>query len=315
MIQRIGILVLVVCISSSSARGQAGPAKSYAEPGTFAVRVAETLSLTDPERAKDIATRIYYPEGAGPFPVIAFSHGLGGDKDAFGVVSRHWASHGYVVVHPTHDDRGVAMGADGMIPPADKVLDRVADVKAVLNALKQIEEKLPAVNGKLDTNRLAVAGHSYGSFITMLMGGVAADIGSDKNKSLADPRVKCVAPIAPGGRGDYGLTDESWKKFRVPAIVITGTLDTRNGRPVEWREEPYRFSPPGDKYLMVIAGANHGAYGSERAGNTAPSYVNAATTALWDYCLKGSAQGKAYLDNPDGLRAFAAGSGARISGK
>lgn len=40
----------------------------------------------------------------GSYPVILFSRGFGGNKDAFGPIGQHWASHGCVVIHPTHAD-------------------------------------------------------------------------------------------------------------------------------------------------------------------------------------------------------------------
>ena len=39
---------------------------------------------------------------AAPCPVIIFSHGLGGSRDGYEYLGRHWASHGYVSVHSTH---------------------------------------------------------------------------------------------------------------------------------------------------------------------------------------------------------------------
>jgi hypothetical protein len=41
-------------------------------------------------------------------------------------------------------------------------------------------------------------------------------------------------------------------------MVMTGSQDRGiDGQPPAWREEPFRFSPPEDKYLVFIKGANH----------------------------------------------------------
>jgi predicted dienelactone hydrolase len=40
--------------------------------------------------------------GPGPFPVIVFSHGLGGSREGYKYLGRHWASYGYVAVHVEH---------------------------------------------------------------------------------------------------------------------------------------------------------------------------------------------------------------------
>ena len=320
MAQRYAILtVLILALTFSAARAAASLPQSesanFHERGPFTVETVDSLDLLDPEREKELTVKIYYPDGNGPFPVIVYSHALRGNKDRFGEVALHWASYGYVTVHPTHDDEGVAFDAARvMSPPAEKVLGRHRDVTFVLDALDQLEEGVPALRGKLDRDRVGVGGRSYGSFITMAIGGATAEVGAERNKNLADSRVKCVVPIATAGRGDYGLNDESWKTLTIPALFIGGTQDIRGGRAADWRLEPYKFSPPGDKYLIVIKGATHNAYGETGPGNDAPMYVKAASAAFWDACLRGSETAKAYLSSEDGFRRFAR-KGATLSMK
>src|SRR5439155_6559666 len=76
----------------------------------------ETIKLDwkDAKRDRDVPVLIYAPRsGAGPFPVIVFSHGLGGSRDGYAYLGRHWASHGYVSVHLQHlgSDNAVWEGA------------------------------------------------------------------------------------------------------------------------------------------------------------------------------------------------------------
>lgn len=284
---------------------------AYAQTGSFGVQTIDSLRIADGERGSEVLVRVWYPTGPGPFPVIAFSHSLNADKDIYSRVSRHWASHGYVVVHPQHDDSGVRMGPDGMQPPPEKIRNRLRDVVAVLDGLDQIESQVPDLQGKLDRSRLAVAGHSYGSFITMLAGGITVRLGEETSVNLGDPRVRCVLPISPSGRGDYGMSDGSWDSLTMPALFITGTRDQRDGRPDDWRMEPYELSAAGNKYLVVIEGAAHPDFGGDTESN-APNYVKAASAAFWDSCLNGTRQGYDYL--ADGFADFAAGS-ATISAR
>jgi predicted dienelactone hydrolase len=72
--------------------------------GSLAVETVDNLSLKDMARKKDLTCKVYYPKTGGPYPVILFSHGFGGNQDGFGPIGKHWASHGYVVIHPTHAD-------------------------------------------------------------------------------------------------------------------------------------------------------------------------------------------------------------------
>src|SRR5439155_2681472 len=57
----------------------------------------------DTTRDRDVPAKIYFStEGAGPFPVIVFSHGLGGTREAYEYLARQWAANGYVSVHLQH---------------------------------------------------------------------------------------------------------------------------------------------------------------------------------------------------------------------
>jgi predicted dienelactone hydrolase len=290
-------------------------AQYTAEAGKLPVATVETLTVPDARRSTDVVAKIYYPDASGVFPVIVFSHGLGGNKNAFEVVARHWASRGYISIHPTHDDRGIGLTDGRMILPPDRVAARVRDIVAMLDALDHIEKVVPALSGRIDRGRLAVAGHSYGAFVAMLAGGVTVEAGDGTNRGFGDPRVRCVLPVSPAGRGDYGFNDRSWANLDVPALFITGTRDVRGGRASDWRMEPYRFSPAGGKYLVVIEDAAHASFGRVEAGNDAPAYVQAASTAFWDGCLREDAAARTYLTaEGGGFRRFA-GTRATLSSK
>lgn len=74
--------------------------------GSRTVEIAEDIVLKDAEREKSLHVKIYYPMENGRYPVIVFSHGFGAGKDAFAELAQHWASHGYVLIHPQHADAG-----------------------------------------------------------------------------------------------------------------------------------------------------------------------------------------------------------------
>src|SRR5262245_50577734 len=92
------------------------------EPGRYAV-VQEDLDWHDAARCRDVPVRVYAAQGGGgpaaqshgeqpappaavapaiKFPVIVFSHGLGGSRANYGYVCEHLASQGYLVIVPTH---------------------------------------------------------------------------------------------------------------------------------------------------------------------------------------------------------------------
>jgi predicted dienelactone hydrolase len=301
---------LILSVWSVSAPAQQNT--SYSDPGMFPVSNMETMALKDNLRDKDVSVRVYYPEGNGPFPVLAFSHSVRGNKDMFSVISNHWASHGYVVVHPQHDDEGVQMTDAGMHPPEDKIRNRLRDIVSVFDSLDQIESKIPAIAGKLDQDRLAVAGHSYGSFISMISGGVSIDIGDTANANIGDARVRCIISISPSGPGDYGMSEASWQNLTTPALFFNGTDDLRAGRSDDWRMQPYQRSPNGDKYEVIIEGATHFSYGDD-SDPVVPRFVKTASTAFWDACLHNADEGKRFL-REDGFSNFA-GDAATITYK
>lgn len=286
---------------------------------------SEDITLRDERRGKDLECRVHYPEAGDRLPLIVFSHGFGADKAAFAAISRHVAAHGYVVVHPSHADgfgrsadrqaeggglRGIRAGgglASLLADPA-KVEGRVADVVAVMDSAAQLLAKLPVLKGRLDPSRIGVGGHSYGAYTAMLLGGVTVDLGGAKARSFADPRVRCILPISAQGTGQQGLTESSWSSLRLPMMTMTGSRDQgAQGQGPDWKKEPFRFSPPGDKHLVFIEGANHMSFGGglgERSSG-ATEVVKAASLAFWDAYLKGDDRAKAALRSGEVAKPFA----------
>jgi hypothetical protein len=134
----------------------------------------------------------------------------------------------------------------------------------------------------------------------MLIGGVTADFGKEKGKSFFDKRVKCILPISGQGTGQQGLTDKSWDSLQLPMMTITGTEDRGvGGQGVDWRKEPYKYSPIGNKFLVVIEGANHLSFGGglRARGNGVTEIVKLCTTHYWDAYLKNSKEAKKYLES------------------
>jgi predicted dienelactone hydrolase len=298
------------------------PLKS--QEGPLAIETADRLTLHDAARKKDLICKVHFPKTGGPHPVILFSHGFGGNKDAFGPVGRHWASHGYVVVHPTHAD---GLGRTKGIPTADtgeeagprmrfqgllagindpqKIGDRMADLVLILDSLDHLPNSVPALKGKIDAKHVGVAGHSFGAYTAMLIGGVTADLGNEKGKGFADKRVACILPISGQGTGQQGLTNRSWDLLTLPMMTITGTRDQgASGQGVDWKKQPYRFSPKGDKFLVVIDGANHLSFGGGLGarGSAPTEVVKLCSTHYWDAYLKDSAAAKKYLQSDQLVR-------------
>lgn len=287
--------------------------------GPLAVEIADVFAIHDVARKKELPCKAYFPKMGGPYPLILFSHGFGANKDAFATISKHWASHGYVVIHPSHSDgslRGniqnrnegglekpalrLPAGLVGALNDPEKIKARVADLVLILDNLDEVTKSTTGLQGKIDSNRIGVGGHSFGAYTAMLIAGVTVDLGKTKSLSLRDPRVRCILPISAQGTGQQGLTNNSWNALQIPMMTITGSRDRGAARQgVEWKKEPYKLSPPGDKYLVVIDGANHFSFGGglgARDGNATDS-VKLCSTHFWDAYLKKSEVSRKYLQS------------------
>lgn len=295
----------------------AEPARSYApdaDAKPHKIRAAAKVVLHDSKRDKDLQVRATWPDAEGPFPVIVFSHGAYGSKDAYLPLTEYWAAHGYVVLQPTHSDSN-SLGMKLRDPKAFRDWQsRPADVSFLLDSFGELETKEPALKGKPDPKRIGVGGHSFGANTAQLLGGAKARLAGDE-KSFADARVRAVMMLSGQGPGEM-LTEKSWENFTRPLFVMTGSKDgpTRTGQPAEWRKKPYELSPPGDKYLVWGEGLDHGYGGITGVRFNTRNQDNAdhvrwtkmATLAFWDGFLKQDKEACAYLES-DKLPAFSAG--------
>ncbi|WP_433126992.1 alpha/beta hydrolase family protein [Micromonospora sp. CA-240977] len=97
------------------------------------------------------------------FPVVMFSHGLGGRPDDYATLLSRWARAGFVVAAPTFPH--TAKGTD--IDVLD-VLNQPADVSYALDQVLALDAKADdQLQGQLDTERVAAAGHSAGGVTTI----------------------------------------------------------------------------------------------------------------------------------------------------
>ena len=279
-----------------------------AQTGVPNVLTVNNLVLHDTARHKEIPLKIYYPRGPGPFPVIVFSHGAWASKDSYFALGQYWASHGYVSIHPSHADSRKDSGFRGTLqqtisdPSAWE--DRPKDISFVLDSLDQIERRVRPLKGKLDRTRIGVGGHSFGAYTAEAVAGATVQMpGKSQPESFADKRVRAFVVMSPQGTGEMGLTDHSWDNIRVPMMLMYGTRDfgTQRRTPT-WRSQPFYYSPPGDKYDLVLQGATHFTFVGpmrESGGETKLfQCVETSSLAFWDAYLKDDKPAKQFLAGP-----------------
>ncbi len=104
----------------------------------------------DASRERVVPVKIYSPQsGSGPFPVIIFSHGLGGTREGYEYLGQCWAAHGYISVHLQHagsddsvwKDAGIGKRMSAMqraVAQPRSAMDRTQDVSFALDQLTQL---------------------------------------------------------------------------------------------------------------------------------------------------------------------------------
>jgi len=294
--------------AAPSAPSKLDRAKLYkADAGGLELVKVALHTVRDEARDKELQLRFTFPKAAGRYPVLYFSHGAFGSKDAYGPLAEHWASHGYVVIQANHDDSRKLGVMPGDKRAVAKWETRPQDVTFIFDQLKQFEATVAGLAGKIDHDGLGVAGHSFGAHTSQLIGGTTVkQAGSSAQKSVRDPRVKAVLLISPQGKGDL-LDENSWKGLTVPAMTISGSKDDsgRTGKKAEWRKDPFKYAPGPDTYLVWIDGAHHGfggITGLKIGGNSAGPknadhvmLVQSTGLAFLDAYVKELKPAKAYL--------------------
>ena len=288
------------------------PGVVAAKPGPFAVGVA-TYDWVDKTRDREVPVKIYFPKtGRGPFPIIIFSHGLGGSRDGYEYLGRHWAGHGYVSVHLQHKGsdtavwKGQARPLEAMrnsLTDPRNAINRPLDVRFAIDEMEKISREQGPLGGRLDLSHIGMAGHSFGAWTTLAVIGEAFIGPGGRESSLPDPRVKAaIAMSAPAPR-DRATFDKAFATVKVPCLHMTGTLDDSpiGDTKAKDRRVPFDHIRGADQYLVTFAGGDHMIFSGRGrlAGGSKDAAFQAliltATTAFWDAYLKGDRRAKAFL--------------------
>jgi predicted dienelactone hydrolase len=237
-------------------------------PPTPVVSVAPVL-LPAPDRGEDLRVRVSAPATGRDLPVIVFSHGFGWSLDGYAPLAGYWAAHGFAVVQPTHlDSRTLNVTPDDPRYP-EIWRFRVADLRRVLDRLDLLADALPGLRGRLDHDRIAVAGHSWGGQTAGALLGVRV-LGADgvPGEDLSDPRVKAGVLLATAGAGGADLSPFAAQHFpfmnpgfagmTAPVLVVAGDKDDSalSVRGPDWFADPYHLSPA-PKSLLTLPGGEH----------------------------------------------------------
>ena len=257
---------------------------SYTAPNKFGEQITPGKEIT----AVGGALADGQPEQAGgPYPLVVFSHGFSLSPIVYSTLVEHYASQGYVVLAPEHNE-----SFDGSLTEFWKeLIDRPVDIQRTIDYAELLNTPGELLAGLIDLDNIAVVGHSYGGYTALATAGARFDFVAYKTRcaaltaddplnffcapipnesdmamragldevpsglwpSFGDPRVKAAISLA----GDaYTFDQRGLAELEVPIMAMGGTVD--EGTPYTWGAKlTYDHVGSEDKTLVSFPGAGH----------------------------------------------------------
>jgi predicted dienelactone hydrolase len=225
--------------------------------------------------------------------LVILSHGFSLGRTGYAWLAEHLASHGFVVVAPQHYELVDETLSDFWRAS----ITRPQEIHVVLDYV-EAQSADGEFAGLIDTERVAVVGHSYGGYTALAMAGARIDIDgmtslcetaeqeADPNAwlcgmvlpyvadmaelagfdampeglwpSWSDERVDAIVSMA----GDaYFFNEAGLAEITVPVMAMGGTADT--GTPFAWGTEPtYDYVSSTTKAQVAFEDAEHMIFGA-----------------------------------------------------
>jgi predicted dienelactone hydrolase len=257
---------------------------NYSAPNKFGEAITPGDTITSVGQALADAQ----PEATGgPYPLVVFSHGYSLSPIVYSSLVEHYASHGYVVLAPEHNE-----SFDGSLTGFwEELIDRPVDIHRTIDYAELLTKPEAPLAGLIDIDNIAVVGHSYGGYTALAVAGARFDFAAYKNRctalpaddplnffcaplsnesdmakragldeapsglwpSFGDPRVKAAISLA----GDaYPFDQRGLAELTVPIMAMGGTID--DGTPYEWGTKlTYDHAGSENKTLIAFPGAGH----------------------------------------------------------
>ena len=271
------------------------------------------LTVHDSARQRDMPIRVYLPQSTEPAPVVIFSHGLGGSREMYVYLGKHWSARGYLCVfvqHPGSDDsvwknklpfqRLISLKKAANL---QNFLLRVKDVSAVIDQLEvwNKTENGPLFN-RMDLNNIGMAGHSFGAVTTQAVSG---EIFQNGKISFTDKRIKAAIAMSPSAATKGNNPETAFGSVNIPWLLMTGTKDVApvGNQTAESRLEVFPYLPSRNKYQLVLNNAEHSAFtdrplpgDKEQRNPNHHKVILALSTAFWDAYLKSDQSAKEWLN-------------------
>jgi predicted dienelactone hydrolase len=231
---------------------------------------------------------------ASPYPLVILSPGFSMGRTTYAWLAEHLVSYGFVVIAPEHHEIYDENWSDFW----RATVTRPQDVLTVIAYADELTGAGGTLEGLINTDLMAVTGHSYGGFTALAAAGARFDINGFTTRcdaareaddpgvwvcdlllphvadmaalagldpvpeglwpAWADPRVDAIVPMA----GDAYIFDQAGlAEITIPVMAIGGTLD--GSTPYEWGAHPtYEYVSSANNAIVAFESARHNIFGS-----------------------------------------------------
>ncbi len=248
----------------------------------------QTLTLQDKQRKRSIPVDIYWSKGNTQAPLVVMSPGLGANRKFLSYLARHLASYGVTVAAIEHPDSKINGSIYqnstptnlSQILPATEFIDRPKDISFLLDELAKLNNQSGTLQGKFNTDKVTVIGHSLGGYTALALLGPEVDLEAvrqfcqnslsfnespgdwlqcaaaplkEKKLQLKDPRVTSAIAFNPVVGNLFGKT--GLNKINNPVLILTSTEDSLTPS-LKHQIAPFN-QLQSSKYLLTAIGGTH----------------------------------------------------------
>ncbi|MDP6439097.1 MAG: PHB depolymerase family esterase [Candidatus Brocadiia bacterium] len=198
------------------------------------------------------------------------------------------------------------------------VLERPLDVSFAIDQAIVWNRVSSELKGKINAKKIAVMGHSFGAYTTLVACGArpildylkpTVEPGKGLASDLSESRVTVGVALSPQGPGTSRFGKESYRTINRPLLCLSGTEDTQFGhdgrhQPAERRLEGFGLMPEVNKYMLWLKNADHLSFSDNPRAWVLPSKARpdaqriskAMIVVFCNYYLKEDKVGKAYFN-------------------